>query len=155
MKLYKLDNLFEQAFVVAKNSKDPTTKVGCIIVHPETLSQQSTGYNNPVRNAPDDLIPKTRPEKYVYFQHAEVNAVCQAAALGKAISGCIAISTLSPCSSCLRILWQSNIHEVYFKDEYRDFQGQLEMLDLGIDLEKIGCYTKLSLYGKGTKQELL
>lgn len=146
MKYSKLYNLFQQAEIIAQNSKDLDTQVGCILITPDTYQVVATGYNGPIRGTDDAKIPNTRPLKYKYFQHAELNAVCQAARLNGGTSKCIAIVTLSPCSNCMRMLWNSGIKTIYFKDEYRDFQKQLEMKDLDIKVTKIGQYTKLELY---------
>jgi len=150
MNYKKLDNLFKQARIIAENSKDEETKVGCLIVNKdcETLA---TGYNGFVRNANDNNLPRARPDKYIYTIHSEVNAIYQAASRGVALKEGICICTLSPCVSCLRALYQCNIRTVYFEKEYRDFSKQLNMKDLIICLTNEGKYTKIEM--RGSKNE--
>jgi dCMP deaminase len=144
MKLKKLDNLFRRAHIIAENSPDEETQVGCIIVRPDG-SEIASSYNGFILGAPDSQLPKTRPQKHDYMLHGEVNAVCQAAKHGVSIEGCIALVTLSPCINCCRVLWQCGVRTIYFHQEYKDFQKQLNMLDLKFNLTKIGKYTKIEL----------
>jgi len=53
---------------------------------------------------------------------------------------------LSPCQNCTRALYQSGIATIYFKDKYGDFEDQIALGDLSVEISKIGCYTKLELY---------
>ena len=144
IKYNKLKNLFKQAYVIAENSKDLETQVGCIIVN-EDLETLATGYNGFIRDGDDGSLPKVRPEKYDYMIHSEVNAVCQAASRGESLKGGICICTLSPCINCLRILYQAKVKTVYFHKKYKDFDKQLKMQDLKINLETVGDYTKIIL----------
>ena len=144
MKLTKLKNLFEQAYTVAKNSKDAETKVGCLIVDDRGRTLAS-GYNGFIAGTDDSKLPRVRPAKYEYTIHAEVNAVCQAASSSQDISGAVCICTLSPCTNCLRVLWQCGIRTVYFREEYKDFKKQLQMKDLRLNLTKVGKFVRIDL----------
>ena len=48
----------------------------------------------------------------------------------------------------MRVLWQSGIRTIIFRDEYKDFKEQLDMKDLNIKLSKIDNYTKIELTTK-------
>ncbi|GAG03227.1 unnamed protein product, partial [marine sediment metagenome] len=65
----------------SKRSLDPDSKFGCVAVSKDG-SILSTGYNGPPRNVDDSLIPLTRPEKYIYMEHAERNCIYNAARIG-------------------------------------------------------------------------
>jgi dCMP deaminase len=95
--------------LVASKSKDKSIKVGCVIVGPDH-EIRSTGYNGFVRGA-DDENPDwyKRPLKYKVTAHAELNAVTNAARVGTPLLGCIAYTTLHPCSNCALVLAQAGI----------------------------------------------
>ena len=130
----KLSNLFEQARVVAKNSPDKERQVGALLINKRTGAVIASGYNGFVRGANDDSLPKTRPDKYPYMVHAEQNLLLNCARHGIATEGCFMVVTLSPCSQCMRMAWQSGIKTIYFDKEYRDFQAQKKMKDLRVDV---------------------
>lgn len=96
------------AAATALKSKDPSTKVGCVIVGPDN-EVRSLGFNGLPRGVPDDPARMVRPEKYLWTSHAEENAVAQAARVGAALKGCRAYVTHHPCSRCARSLIQAGI----------------------------------------------
>lgn len=106
-------NYFMQlAELVSTRSKDPNTKVGCVIASPEKVVLM-TGYNGLPRGV-DDLPERLeRPAKYLWTAHAEENAVAQAARVGARLSGGYAFVTHHPCSRCARALIQAGIKMVY------------------------------------------
>jgi dCMP deaminase len=118
--LNKWDYRFlELAQHIAAWSKDPKTKVGCVIVN---LDKQilATGYNGLPRFLQDIALETGRmkaPEKYYWIEHAERNAIYQAAKLGVSLKGCIVYTTLFPCCDCSRGIIQSGITKVVTFDE--------------------------------------
>jgi len=140
----RLDNYLKIATTASELSPDSETKVGCVLVGKQN-EILLTSYNGFISGANDSILPTTRPEKYSYILHAESNAIFQAANRGISIRDCTALVTLSPCINCLRALYQSGIRTVYFKDKYRDFDSQLSMLDLKIQLTPVGIYTRIDL----------
>lgn len=54
-----------------------------------------------------------RPLKYQYVEHAERNAIYNAARVGTPTLGCSAFVSLAPCVGCARALVQAGIKEVY------------------------------------------
>lgn len=131
MKHHKLNNYFERAYQISKLSPDNETKVGCIAIKPDG-TQIGSGYNGFIKGADDDFLPKSRPKKYEYIIHAEQNLIAQCAKHGISLDGCVVICTLSPCIHCCRLLWQSGVTEIYYKEKYRDFDKQKNMKDLRI-----------------------
>lgn len=97
---------------VSTASKDPSTKVGCVIVG-KAGEVLSTGYNGLPRGAIDDEPSRlVRPEKLFWFEHAERNAIYNAARVGTGLSSSTAYSTLCPCIDCARGLIQSGVKRV-------------------------------------------
>jgi dCMP deaminase len=141
----KLDYYYDRAFSVSKMSPDPSTKVGALLIHGQSGAVIAEGYNGFIRGAPDDNIPKTRPEKYDYMVHAEQNLICNAVKHGISTNGCILYCTISPCVKCMRMLYQAGITEIYVKDFYSDFEKCSNMLDLKLTVSKIENHVKIDI----------
>ena len=109
---------------VPKESKDRSTKVGCVIVSPENTIL-STGWNGFPRGVDDeDEAKHERPAKYDWTEHAERNAIYNAARKGIALLGGVAYLNYSPyaiCTHCVRALAQAGIVELVGPD--RSFDG--------------------------------
>lgn len=100
------------ALEVATWSKDPSTKVGCVLVRDKKVL--STGYNGLPKNLSDDLnILNDREKKYEITVHAEVNAVTTAALHGISTEGATAYVTFNPCSRCAAVLINAGIDTVF------------------------------------------
>lgn len=102
----------DMAHKVASRSKDPTTKVGCIVTSKDKVVVAS-GYNGipqGVRDLPERM---ERPAKYLWTAHAEENAVALAARVGASLRDGYAYVTHHPCSRCARSLIQAGIQVVY------------------------------------------
>ena len=120
--------------IIAKKSKDKSTKVGAIIVGLDH-EVRSMGFNGFPRGAIDsrDQCPiinsgpyegdfnieklnerHERPLKYKWTEHAERNAIYNAARMGGAsLKGCVIyINSLPPCCDCARAIIQSGISSV-------------------------------------------
>lgn len=145
IKSAKILNLVAMAEVVASASPDADTKVGSILVSKKTGSVVSTGFNGFIRGANDDAIPKTRPEKYEYVIHAETNLLCNAARNGVTTDDCFVVQTHSPCVHCARLLFQSGITTVYFKDFYRGTAEVERLGDLQLKYTTFEKYTKIDI----------
>lgn len=129
-KIDKIRNYEKQARAIAEMSPDAETQVGALLINSKTGAVLSSGFNGFVRKAPDAKLPKTRPDKYPYMVHAETNLIYNCARHGVSTDECFVFSTLSPCINCCRAIYQCGITTVIFRDKYRDFDKQAEMLDL-------------------------
>lgn len=102
----------EVAELVKTWSKDPSTKVGAVVVGPDR-EIRSTGYNGLVRGVDDNKPERLeRPTKYDFFEHAERNAVYNACLIGTSLKGCVIYVTSMPCPDCARAIIQSGIKMV-------------------------------------------
>ena len=95
---------------IASWSKDPSTKVGAVIVAPLNRIV-STGYNGFARNIDDSLERYDNRElKYKLVIHAEANALLFAQ---RNLNDCsIYVHPFMPCSSCANLIIQSGIMRV-------------------------------------------
>ena len=98
---------------IAKLSKDQSTQVGALILGP-SFEVRSVGYNGAPRgcSADEDERGVTRPEKYFWFSHAELNAITNAARVGTPLAGSSIVVTHPPCMDCARAIVQAGIIEV-------------------------------------------
>ena len=104
---------------ISKWSKDPSTKVGCIIVG-EDREIRSTGFNGfprGIEDSEDRLNDRTK--KYPLICHAEENAIMHAARIGISLKGCMAYVTWPPCNRCTRSLIQAGIKEIVIPNEVK------------------------------------
>ena len=109
---------FEIAKLVSTWSKDPSTKVGAIIVGDkgQIISQ---GYNGFPRGV-EDLQERYdhRETKYKFVVHAEMNAILNALYNGSSVVGAsIYIHNLPVCQECAKAIIQSGISRVYIDTE--------------------------------------
>lgn len=95
----------------ALKSKDPSTRVGCVVVGPDG-EIRTTGYNGIPRGVNDAPERLERPAKYLWVSHAEENAVAHAARVGVSLKGCRAYVTHHPCSRCARTLIQAGVSAI-------------------------------------------
>lgn len=99
----------------AKRSKDPSTKVGCVIVN-ENRRIISTGYNGFPAGCDENVLSWQRPEKYNYVVHAEMNALIFADRRDL-INSTIYVD-FSPCENCLKHILQAGVKNLVYKSIY-------------------------------------
>jgi len=101
---------------IASWSKDPSTKVGVVLVEPGTKRVLSTGYNGLPRRLEDrDNRLQDREIRNRMTLHAEENAVLNAADAGISVRGAYAfVYGLPPCEHCALVLIQAGIAEVNY-----------------------------------------
>jgi dCMP deaminase len=109
------------ARLTSLRSKDRSTKVGCVIVGPDN-EIRTTGYNGFPRGIVDDAPERhERPEKYLWTEHAERNAIYNAARCGVPLKGCRVYLPWFPCMDCARAIVQSGVTElIAFKPNTSD-----------------------------------
>jgi dCMP deaminase len=96
-------------------SEDRDFQVGCVIVDPVGQQVRTTGYNGLPRgvSALDDArFDRASGEKFFWIEHAERNAIYNAARTGVSLVGCTAYVNRFPCADCGRALIQSGIKRV-------------------------------------------
>ena len=141
----KWDKRFiELARHISQWSKDPSTKVGCVVVG-EDRQIMSTGFNGFPRGIEDDERLSDRSKKYPLICHAEENAIMQAARVGVSLKGCTVFVTWSPCSRCTRSMIQAGITKIVFPDDQdiperwqEDFEiAKAMMAEAGVQVHQV------------------
>ena len=99
--------------LVSSWSRDPSTKVGAVIVDEEN-NVRSVGYNGFPRNVDDNREDRwnDRTVKYKFAEHAERNAIYAAARHGTSIERCKMYLGWFPCADCARAIIQVGIKHV-------------------------------------------
>lgn len=96
-------------------SKDPGTKVGCVLVNDRRIL--STGYNGFPATISDDLERYIdRDYKLSVTVHAEANAILNAAKNGTKVEGSTLYVTFPPCSQCASAVIQAGVAQVVCPD---------------------------------------
>lgn len=119
----KWDNYFMNiAIETAKLSKDPSHKVGAVLVKDKHV--KSIGYNGAPHGFPDELVPLDNKseelinQKRSYMCHAELNSVLNYDGQLSDLKGSTIYVTLSPCYNCALLLAQLGIKEVIYLEKY-------------------------------------
>lgn len=102
------------ARVVATKSKDPNTKVGCVVVDTATKRIMATGYNGFPPGVIEDKSRWERPTKYDFVTHAEQNCIAAAARFGICLTGATMFVTLHPCVDCAKLIASAGISNIVF-----------------------------------------
>lgn len=123
------------AEVFAELSSAQRLKVGCVIVKDNRII--SIGYNGMPSgwdNVCEHQLPKeidadsrtitptqmiTKPE----VLHAETNAIAKVAQSSESSAGATLFCTHAPCLDCAKLIHQSGITRVYYRDKYNTYTG--------------------------------
>ncbi len=122
----------EMAQIWAQNSYCERRKVGALMVKDRMII--SDGYNGTpggFENVCEDEDGRTKP----YVLHAEANAITKVARSNNSSDGATIYITASPCIECAKLIIQSGIVRVVYKDDYRSEEG-IELLrraDIRVD----------------------
>jgi dCMP deaminase len=127
------------ALHIAGWSKDPSTKVGAVIVG-DTNEVISLGFNGPPRGVEDDVPERwERPLKYQFCEHSERNAVFNAARSGVSTMGATMYMTsfpakFGPCDNCCRAIIQAGICRVVTEPPRGDIERWKESFKVGQEM---------------------
>ena len=142
------------ASLAAKRSKDPSTKVGAVIVNKDNRIIGS-GYNGFPNGIDDSLLPWTKNSelyeetKYAYVVHAEAN--CLLNSIKSSLTDCTMYVTLFPCSSCTKLIIQKGIKKIVYSKDCKkpnsgDHKASVKMLKLAnINIKKYEGIKNLEL----------
>lgn len=98
---------------VALKSKDPSTRLGCVIADPRNRVV-SLGYNGMIQGADESKMTLSeRPMKYYFAIHAEMNAILFA---HQDLTGCTLYSLIASCENCLKYCLQAGIKRFVYKE---------------------------------------
>ena len=128
---------------VAHLSYDRRLNVGAVIVKDDTVI--SYGYNGMPAGWDNDcedqtyeedgfhIILKTKPE----VLHAESNAIAKLARSNNSGLDADIFVTHSPCMECAKLIYQSGIRNVFYRENYRDNTGIDFLQKSGVTVTKV------------------
>jgi dCMP deaminase len=134
MKQKYIDAHIRVAEVYASLSTAKRLQVGAIVVKDNRVI--SIGYNGMPSgwdNNCEDLNYKTKPE----VLHAETNAIAKLARSNETGLNATMFITHAPCLDCAKLIYQSGISNVYYRNAYRENTGVEFLLKSGVEVEQI------------------
>ena len=143
MKQKFIDAYMDVAERFAKLSYAKRLNVGAIVVKDDRII--SIGYNGMPsgwdnnceevigQDEVGSLILKSKPE----VLHAESNAIAKLAKSNESGNDATLFVTHSPCLDCAKLIYQSGITTVYFKDNYRSNDGIEFLRKSNVEVTKI------------------
>ena len=132
----KHDTYLTIAAIWALESHCERNKVGCIIVKDNMIV--SDGYNGTPHGFNNkceiiDLGITTTKEEVI---HAEANAICKLAKSTNSSIGSIIYITVAPCFECAKLIIQSDIRLVIYREDYRNDKGLQLLREANIQYDK-------------------
>lgn len=152
------------AEVYAKLSSARRLQVGCVVVKDNTIigigyNGMPSGWTNDCeyksymdRDAGGWLNPDEVEEKWQYLEedgtrytlktkpevlHAETNALAKIARSTNSSDGASLFVTHAPCLDCAKLIFQSGINSVYYRNSYRDESGTEFLEKCGVKVSKV------------------
>ena len=144
MKQKFIDAYMKTAEVFAELSSARRLHVGAIIVKDDRII--SIGYNGMPsgwdNNCEDEIWPpyygdeptlKTKPE----VLHAETNAIAKLAKSTESGDGATLFVTHAPCLDCAKLVYQSGINSVFYRNSYRSKDGIQFLEKAGVKITQV------------------
>jgi dCMP deaminase len=137
------DAYMKTAEVFAELSSARRLHVGAIIVKDDRII--SIGYNGMPsgwdNNCEDELKWPNGEIKFLTTKHevlhAETNAIAKLAKSTESGNGATLFVTHSPCLDCAKLVYQSGINSVFYRNSYRTDEGLQFLEKAGVQVEKI------------------
>lgn len=131
----KLDLVYlNMAEIWAKNSYCKRMQVGCLIVKNKSII--ADGYNGSPTGFPNQCEDANN-QTMAYVLHAEANAITKLAKSTQSSDGGTLYVTVSPCFECSKMIIQSGIKRVVFKEVYRKPESLKFLYDAGIEIVRL------------------
>jgi dCMP deaminase len=116
--------------------------VGAIVVKDDRII--SIGYNgmpagwdnnceDTIQHSDDTITLKSKPE----VLHAETNAIAKLAKSTESGDGAVLFVTHSPCLDCAKLIFQSGIRSVFYRNSYRSTDGTAFLERSGVTVEQV------------------
>ena len=116
--------------------------VGAIVVKDDRII--SIGYNgmpagwdnnceDTIQHSDDTVTLKSKPE----VLHAETNAIAKLAKSTESGDGAVLFVTHMPCLDCAKLIFQSGIRSVFYRDSYRNTDGVTFLERSGVEVKQV------------------
>lgn len=128
---------------ISKKSKDPSTKVGCVIYDELEEKIVSIGFNDFIKNCDRTYMTFEKPMKYRLIIHAEMNALLSNK---QNLQNCIMYVTHLPCDNCLKHIASKGIKKIVCK--YTDTNGKMFNEEMIEAIKRIIMATKIEIFNE-------
>ena len=132
------------AQVYAELSTAKRLQVGCVIVKDNTIigigyNGMPSGWDNVCEeiNHTDftgTVLMKSKPE----VLHAETNAIAKVSRSSNSTDRADLFVTHAPCLECAKLIYQSGIKSVFYRDTYRSEEGIKFLQKCNVEVKQIG-----------------
>ncbi len=124
-----------KVYFVAGKSKDPSTKIGAVLVKNHTALTDS--WNGFARNVKDlKKRYNDRQVKYLYICHAELNAIINCGRNGTSTIDSILYSQSIPCENCGKYIIQAGIREIVYHKQWSMSDRWKNFSDISLNMFK-------------------
>ena len=134
------------AMLASERATCPRMHCGCVLVKDKNVV--ATGYNGsiPGDDHCEDVGCLVVDNHCVRTNHAEMNALTQAARHGNSVDGAIAYVTNMPCTTCAKALIASGIKRVVVFSDYHSTMATDFFARAGVKIDKIPMPSKGIIY---------
>ena len=132
------------AQVYAELSTAKRLQVGCVIVKDNTIigigyNGMPSGWDNicetvKFKDFTGTVLMKSKPE----VLHAETNAIAKVSRSSNSTDNADLFVTHAPCLECAKLIYQSGIKSVFYRDTYRSEEGIKFLQKCNVEVKQIG-----------------
>jgi len=132
------------AQVYAELSTAVRLQVGCVIVKDNTIigigyNGMPSGWDNvcetvKFKDFTGTVLMKSKPE----VLHAETNAIAKVSRSNNSTDNADLFVTHAPCLECAKLIYQSGIKSVFYRDTYRSEEGIKFLQKCNVEVKQIG-----------------
>ena len=132
------------AQVYAELSTAERLQVGCVIVKDNTIigigyNGMPSGWDNVCEEIKHTdftgtIVKKSKPE----VLHAETNAIAKVSRSSNSTDNADLFVTHAPCLECAKLIYQSGIKSVFYRDTYRSEDGIKFLQKCNVEVKQIG-----------------
>ena len=144
MKQKYIDAHIKVANVYAELSTAERLQVGCVIVKDNTIigigyNGMPSGWDNvceeiKYKDFTGTKVSKSKPE----VLHAETNAIAKVSRSNNSTENADLFVTHAPCLECAKLIYQSGIRSVYYRDTYRSEDGIKFLQKCNVEVKQVG-----------------
>ena len=131
------------AQVYAELSTAERLQVGCVIVKDNTIigigyNGMPSGWDNvcetvKFKDFTGTVLMKSKPE----VLHAETNAIAKVSRSSNSTDNADLFVTHAPCLECAKLIYQSGIKSVFYRDTYRSEEGIKFLQKCNVEVKQI------------------
>ena len=134
------------AMLASERATCPRMHCGCVLVKDNHVL--ATGYNGSLPGLPhcEEVGCMIENNHCIRTNHAEVNAIIQATAMGHNLQGASAYITNMACTTCAKLLIGAGVKRVLVFSDFHDTRATEFFKEAGVKMEKLPMPTTIIDY---------